>query len=193
MTEAQKVWHAGNSLHECRKPSFFCSVVNICRGLRSRALYLFLSELCILLFVYIIAAKLFLDLMIFLRIATNILLLRNLTGKLPKLDVYVNVWVVVSICNCSVKSAYSAFHLCHIILSMEIPVSKRRVWQTRSVLRNYYSLKIIFLDSIRGSWGLAHPTSLTELALLDGRRPLPLGNVIGLTLLLYVIFSGSIF
>jgi hypothetical protein len=32
------------------------------------------------------------------------------------------------------------------------------------------------------SWGLAHPTSLTELALLDGRRPLPLWDVIGLTL-----------
>jgi hypothetical protein len=34
----------------------------------------------------------------------------------------------------------------------------------------------------KGSWGLAHPMSLTELALLDGRRPLPLGDVIGLTL-----------
>jgi hypothetical protein len=45
---------------------------------------------------------------------------------------------------------------------------------------------IIYLYKIEcmyvGSWGLAHPMSLTELALLDGRRPLPLGDVIGLTL-----------
>jgi hypothetical protein len=32
-------------------------------------------------------------------------------------------------------------------------------------------------------WGLAHPMSFTELALLDGRRPLPLWDVIGLTTL----------
>jgi hypothetical protein len=44
----------------------------------------------------------------------------------------------------------------------------------------------------KGSWGLAHPVSLTELALLDGRRPLPLGDVIGLTLLMcpYILFMG---
>jgi hypothetical protein len=36
----------------------------------------------------------------------------------------------------------------------------------------------------KSSWGLAHPMSLTELALLDGRRPLPLWDVIGLTLTL---------
>jgi hypothetical protein len=30
------------------------------------------------------------------------------------------------------------------------------------------------------------PTSLTELALLDGRRPLPLGDIIGLTLYIYI-------
>jgi hypothetical protein len=35
---------------------------------------------------------------------------------------------------------------------------------------------------VKCSWGLAHPMSLTELALLDGRRPLPLRDVIGLTL-----------
>jgi hypothetical protein len=39
----------------------------------------------------------------------------------------------------------------------------------------------------KGSWGLAHPMSLTELALLDGRRPLPLGDLIGLTLTLNFI------
>jgi hypothetical protein len=33
---------------------------------------------------------------------------------------------------------------------------------------------------VKSSWGLAHPMSLTELVLLDGRRPLPLGDVIGL-------------
>jgi hypothetical protein len=37
---------------------------------------------------------------------------------------------------------------------------------------------------VKSSWGLAHPMSLTELALLDGRRPLPLWDVIGLTLTL---------
>jgi hypothetical protein len=37
---------------------------------------------------------------------------------------------------------------------------------------------------VKSSWGLAHPMSLTELALLDGRRPLPLRDVIGLTLTL---------
>jgi hypothetical protein len=37
---------------------------------------------------------------------------------------------------------------------------------------------------VERSWGLAQPMSLTELALLDGRRPLPSGNVIGLTLTL---------
>jgi hypothetical protein len=30
------------------------------------------------------------------------------------------------------------------------------------------------------TWGLAHTMSLTELALLDSRRPLPLEDVIGL-------------
>jgi hypothetical protein len=48
---------------------------------------------------------------------------------------------------------------------------------------------------VKGSWGLAHPMSLTELALLDGRRPLPLGDVIGLTLTLimfYEVFLGTI-
>jgi hypothetical protein len=34
----------------------------------------------------------------------------------------------------------------------------------------------------KSSWGLAHPMSLTELAILDGRRPLPLWEVIGQTL-----------
>jgi hypothetical protein len=34
------------------------------------------------------------------------------------------------------------------------------------------------------SRGLADPMSLTELALLEGRRPLPLGDVIGLTVTL---------
>jgi hypothetical protein len=38
---------------------------------------------------------------------------------------------------------------------------------------------------VKSSWRLAHPMSLTELALLYGRRPLPLGDVIGLTLTLY--------
>jgi hypothetical protein len=38
------------------------------------------------------------------------------------------------------------------------------------------------LGNFKGSWGLAHPMSLTELALLDGRRPLHLGDVIGLNL-----------
>jgi hypothetical protein len=33
---------------------------------------------------------------------------------------------------------------------------------------------------VKSSWGLAHPMSLTELALLDGTRPLRLGDVIGL-------------
>jgi hypothetical protein len=37
---------------------------------------------------------------------------------------------------------------------------------------------------VKSSWGLAHPMSLTELALPDGRRPLPLWDVIGLTLTL---------
>jgi hypothetical protein len=37
---------------------------------------------------------------------------------------------------------------------------------------------------VKSSWGLAHPMSLTELALLDGRRPLPLWGIIGLTLTL---------
>jgi hypothetical protein len=37
---------------------------------------------------------------------------------------------------------------------------------------------------VKSSWGLAHPMSLTELALLDGRRPLPLWDVTGLTLTL---------
>jgi hypothetical protein len=39
---------------------------------------------------------------------------------------------------------------------------------------------------VKSSWGLAHPMSLTELALLDGWRSLPLGDVglIGLTLTL---------
>jgi hypothetical protein len=32
--------------------------------------------------------------------------------------------------------------------------------------------------------GLAHPMSLTELALLDSRRPSHLGDIIGLTLLI---------
>jgi hypothetical protein len=36
---------------------------------------------------------------------------------------------------------------------------------------------------VKSSWGLAHPVNLTELALLDGRRPLPLWDVIGLTLI----------
>jgi hypothetical protein len=36
---------------------------------------------------------------------------------------------------------------------------------------------------VKSSWGLAHPMSLTELALLDCRRPLPLWDVIGLTLI----------
>jgi hypothetical protein len=40
-----------------------------------------------------------------------------------------------------------------------------------------------------GSWGLTHPMSLTELALLDGRRPLPLGDVIGLTLNFKLLYS----
>jgi hypothetical protein len=31
---------------------------------------------------------------------------------------------------------------------------------------------------VKSSWGLAHHMSLTELALLDGRRALPLGDVI---------------
>jgi hypothetical protein len=34
--------------------------------------------------------------------------------------------------------------------------------------------------------GVAHPMSLTELVLLDGRRPLPLWDEIGLTLTFYV-------
>jgi hypothetical protein len=42
-----------------------------------------------------------------------------------------------------------------------------------------------------GSWGLAHPMSLTELALPDGRRPLPLGDVIGLTLTLTLFMISS--
>jgi hypothetical protein len=33
---------------------------------------------------------------------------------------------------------------------------------------------------VESSWGLAHPMSLTELALPDGRRILPLGDEIGL-------------
>jgi drug/metabolite transporter superfamily protein YnfA len=33
---------------------------------------------------------------------------------------------------------------------------------------------------VESSWRLAHPMSLIELALLDGRRPLPLWDVIGL-------------
>jgi hypothetical protein len=33
---------------------------------------------------------------------------------------------------------------------------------------------------VKSSWGLAHPRSLTELDLLDGRRPLLLGDVIRL-------------
>jgi hypothetical protein len=37
---------------------------------------------------------------------------------------------------------------------------------------------------VESSWGLAHRMSLTDLALLDGRRPLPLWDVIGLTLTL---------
>jgi hypothetical protein len=41
------------------------------------------------------------------------------------------------------------------------------------------------------SWRLAHPMSLTELALLDCRRPLPLGYVIGLTLTLNVEFNDD--
>jgi hypothetical protein len=32
---------------------------------------------------------------------------------------------------------------------------------------------------VKSSWGLAHPMSLTELALLDSRRPLTLWDVIG--------------
>jgi hypothetical protein len=36
---------------------------------------------------------------------------------------------------------------------------------------------------VKSSWGLAHPMSLTELALLDGRRPLPLGDVIELIII----------
>jgi hypothetical protein len=51
---------------------------------------------------------------------------------------------------------------------------------------------------VKSSWGLAHPMSLKELALLDGRRPLPLVDVIGLTLTLslsniahYCIFTFS--
>jgi hypothetical protein len=39
----------------------------------------------------------------------------------------------------------------------------------------------------KSSWGLAHRMSLTELALLDSRRPLPLWDVIGLTLTLTLI------
>jgi hypothetical protein len=30
---------------------------------------------------------------------------------------------------------------------------------------------------IKGSWGLAHPMNLTELAILDARRPLSLGDI----------------
>jgi hypothetical protein len=41
-------------------------------------------------------------------------------------------------------------------------------------------------EKFKGSWGLAHPMSLTEQALLDGRKPLPLGDVIGLTLTLTI-------
>jgi hypothetical protein len=37
---------------------------------------------------------------------------------------------------------------------------------------------------VKSSWGLVHPMSLTELALLECRRPLSLGDVIGLTLTL---------
>jgi hypothetical protein len=33
---------------------------------------------------------------------------------------------------------------------------------------------------VKSSWALAHPMSLTELALPDGRRLLPLGDLIGL-------------
>jgi hypothetical protein len=53
---------------------------------------------------------------------------------------------------------------------------------------------------VKRSLGLAHPTSLTELALLDGRKPLPLGDIIGLTLTLtltltqcYVPFLNQLF
>jgi hypothetical protein len=44
---------------------------------------------------------------------------------------------------------------------------------------------------VKSSWGLAHPMSLTELTLLDGRRPLPLGDVIGLTLTLTLFSAGG--
>jgi hypothetical protein len=33
---------------------------------------------------------------------------------------------------------------------------------------------------VKSSWGLAHSMNLPELALPDGGRPLPLGDVIGL-------------
>jgi hypothetical protein len=50
----------------------------------------------------------------------------------------------------------------------------------------------VAIIKIEGSWGLAHLMSLTELALLDGRRPLPLGDVIGLTLTLTLIKIGKV-
>jgi hypothetical protein len=42
---------------------------------------------------------------------------------------------------------------------------------------------------VKSSWGLAHPISLTELALLDGRTPLFLWDIIGLTLTLICLSS----
>jgi hypothetical protein len=40
---------------------------------------------------------------------------------------------------------------------------------------------------VKSSWGLAHPMSITELALPDGRRPLPLGDVIGIIIIIIII------
>jgi hypothetical protein len=53
---------------------------------------------------------------------------------------------------------------------------------TRDILR--WLPQLCVYTSVGSSWGLAHPMSLTELALLHGRKPLPLGDVIGLTLTL---------
>jgi hypothetical protein len=40
---------------------------------------------------------------------------------------------------------------------------------------------------VKSSWGLAHPMRVTELALLDGRRPLPLGDANGLIIIIIII------
>jgi hypothetical protein len=47
---------------------------------------------------------------------------------------------------------------------------------------------------VKSSWGLAHPMSLTEPAVLDCRRPLPLWYVIGLIKKLHLVtnfYSGK--